>query len=39
MAACHHPRNVTPEDLAAAVRAPESPRSAGQELPEPDEAR
>jgi oligopeptide/dipeptide ABC transporter ATP-binding protein len=33
MAACHHPQNVTPEEIAAAERAPESPREAGDELP------
>jgi oligopeptide/dipeptide ABC transporter ATP-binding protein len=32
-AACHHPLNVTADDLAGARRAPESPRSAGDELP------
>jgi oligopeptide/dipeptide ABC transporter ATP-binding protein len=34
LAACHHPRNVTAEEVAAAKRSPVSPRSAGDELPE-----
>ena len=33
MAACHHPLNVTAEEISAAERDPSSPRSAGQELP------
>jgi len=33
LAACHHPRNVTAEDLAGAERDPASPLSAGDELP------
>ncbi len=33
-AACHHPLNVSDEQLAAAVRSPTSPRSAGDALPE-----
>jgi len=33
LAACHHPRNVTAEDLAGAERDPASPLSAGAELP------
>jgi oligopeptide/dipeptide ABC transporter ATP-binding protein len=33
LAACHHPRNVTPEEVAATVRSPTSPLSAGDELP------
>jgi len=33
LAACHHPRNVTAEDLAGAERDPTSPLSAGAELP------
>jgi oligopeptide/dipeptide ABC transporter ATP-binding protein len=33
LAACHHPRNVTPEDLAAAERSSASPVNAGAELP------
>jgi oligopeptide/dipeptide ABC transporter ATP-binding protein len=32
-AACHHPLNVTPADLAGAIRAPESPASSGPDLP------
>jgi oligopeptide/dipeptide ABC transporter ATP-binding protein len=34
LAACHHPRNVTADDLAAARRSPDSPLSAGEELPQ-----
>jgi oligopeptide/dipeptide ABC transporter ATP-binding protein len=34
LAACHHPLNVTGEDLAKATIAPESPLSAGQVLPD-----
>jgi peptide/nickel transport system ATP-binding protein len=34
LAACHHPRNVTADDLKAARIAPESPLSAGKGLPE-----
>jgi oligopeptide/dipeptide ABC transporter ATP-binding protein len=37
LAACHHPLNVTREEIAAAARSPFSPRSAGQELPDPSE--
>jgi oligopeptide/dipeptide ABC transporter ATP-binding protein len=33
LAACHHPLNVTPADLAAAVRSDTSPLSAGNVLP------
>ena len=33
LAACHHPLNVDPSDLASAVRSPLSPLGAGQELP------
>jgi oligopeptide/dipeptide ABC transporter ATP-binding protein len=32
-AACHHPLNVTAADIAVAVRAPQSPRSSGPDLP------
>jgi oligopeptide/dipeptide ABC transporter ATP-binding protein len=32
-AACHHPVNVGPSDIAAAVRSPAASRSAGPELP------
>jgi oligopeptide/dipeptide ABC transporter ATP-binding protein len=35
LAACHHPLNVTTEDLAAARRSPQSPASSGDELPQP----
>jgi oligopeptide/dipeptide ABC transporter ATP-binding protein len=31
--ACHHPRNVTAEEVAAATRSPLSPLSAGAEMP------
>lgn len=33
-AACHHPRNVNPAELNGATIASDSPRSAGQALPE-----
>jgi oligopeptide/dipeptide ABC transporter ATP-binding protein len=33
LAACHHPLNVTAEEISAAQRDPSSPRSAGDELP------
>jgi oligopeptide/dipeptide ABC transporter ATP-binding protein len=33
LAACHHPQNVTPDEVAAAVRSDASPLSAGQEMP------
>ena len=33
LAACHHPRNVSAEEIAAAKKAPSSPLSAGDELP------
>jgi oligopeptide/dipeptide ABC transporter ATP-binding protein len=32
-AACHHPLNVTPADIAVALRSTTSPRSAGPDLP------
>ena len=32
-AACHHPLNISPADLAAAVRSPAAPLSAGPDLP------
>ena len=32
--ACHHPQNVTAEEVRAATIAPESPRSAGDRLPD-----
>jgi peptide/nickel transport system ATP-binding protein len=38
LAACHHPLNVSREEIAAAERDPSSPLSAGEELPDPDEA-
>jgi oligopeptide/dipeptide ABC transporter ATP-binding protein len=31
--ACHHPRNVTADEIAAATRSPLSPLSAGEEMP------
>jgi oligopeptide/dipeptide ABC transporter ATP-binding protein len=34
LAACHHPRNVSAEEIAGAMKSPASPRSAGDELPE-----
>jgi oligopeptide/dipeptide ABC transporter ATP-binding protein len=34
LAACHHPRNVTPAEIAAAARSPLSPLSAGQLMPD-----
>jgi oligopeptide/dipeptide ABC transporter ATP-binding protein len=34
-AACHYPLNVTPEEMAASTRAPDSPLAAGDSLPEP----
>ncbi|MEX2196422.1 MAG: ABC transporter ATP-binding protein [Thermoleophilaceae bacterium] len=37
-AACHHPLNVTAEEISAATRSPQSPRAAGDGLPEPAEA-
>jgi len=33
LAACHHPRDVSASEIAAAVRDPSSPLSAGEELP------
>ena len=33
LAACHHPRHVTGEELAAATRSPHSPHTAGEETP------
>jgi oligopeptide/dipeptide ABC transporter ATP-binding protein len=33
LAACHHPLNVSPEEIAGAKRSDASPLSAGQELP------
>ena len=37
LAACHHPLNVTGEEIAAARRSETSPRTAGEELPDPSE--
>jgi oligopeptide/dipeptide ABC transporter ATP-binding protein len=34
LAACHHPRNVTPEEIKAATRSDHSPLTSGDELPE-----
>ncbi|MGN6187707.1 MAG: ABC transporter ATP-binding protein [Conexibacter sp.] len=36
LAACHHPLNVTDEEIAAATRSPLSPATAGEELPRPE---
>ena len=33
LAACHHPQNVTAEEIAAARRSPLSPLSAGEQMP------
>jgi oligopeptide/dipeptide ABC transporter ATP-binding protein len=38
LAACHHPLNVSGEEIAAAKRSPLSPVSAGDELPQPAQA-
>jgi oligopeptide transport system ATP-binding protein len=38
IAACHHPRNVSADEIRAARRSPASPRSAGEELPSVSEA-
>jgi oligopeptide/dipeptide ABC transporter ATP-binding protein len=38
LAACHHPRNVSGEEIAAATRSEASPLSAGADLPEATEA-
>ena len=37
LAACHHPLNVSPEEIKAAVRDETSPHSCGDELPSPSE--
>jgi oligopeptide/dipeptide ABC transporter ATP-binding protein len=37
-AACHHPQNVDAEMIARAEIAPDSPESAGDRLPAPEEA-
>jgi oligopeptide/dipeptide ABC transporter ATP-binding protein len=34
LAACHHPQNVTAQEIAAATRSPSTPLSAGEEPPE-----
>jgi oligopeptide/dipeptide ABC transporter ATP-binding protein len=34
LAACHHPLNVTAEEIAAAAKSPASPLSSGDELPQ-----
>ena len=34
LAACHHPQNVTAEEITAATRSAASPLSAGSELPQ-----
>jgi ABC-type antimicrobial peptide transport system ATPase subunit len=34
LAACHHPRNVSPEEVAASSRSEASPVEAGEELPQ-----
>jgi oligopeptide/dipeptide ABC transporter ATP-binding protein len=39
VAACHHPLNVTDEEVAAATRSPLSPLSSGDVLPGSPEAR
>jgi oligopeptide/dipeptide ABC transporter ATP-binding protein len=39
LAACHHPQNVTDEEIRAAVRSDDSPLSAGEERPGTEEAR
>ena len=38
LAACHHPLNVSAEEIKGAVKDPASPLSAGDELPSPSEA-
>jgi peptide/nickel transport system ATP-binding protein/oligopeptide transport system ATP-binding protein len=35
LAACHHPLNVTADEIAEAARSPLSPLGAGEELPDP----
>jgi peptide/nickel transport system ATP-binding protein/oligopeptide transport system ATP-binding protein len=37
LAACHHPVNVTREQVLAATRSPSSPLGSGQQLPETHE--
>jgi oligopeptide/dipeptide ABC transporter ATP-binding protein len=36
LAACHHPLNVTPDEIRAATKSENSPLSAGDQLPDPD---
>ena len=38
LAACHHPLNVSAEEIKAAVKDETSPLTSGDELPSPDEA-
>ena len=38
LAACHHPRNITPAEISAAARSPLSPLSAGQLMPDGQQA-
>jgi oligopeptide/dipeptide ABC transporter ATP-binding protein len=38
LAACHHPQNVTTEEIASVTRSPTTPISAGQEPPGAEEA-
>jgi oligopeptide/dipeptide ABC transporter ATP-binding protein len=38
LAACHHPLNVSDEEIEAARRSPLSPASAGEQLPQPSES-
>ncbi len=38
MAACHHPQNVTPEEIAAVKRSPASPLGSGEEAPGAEES-
>jgi len=38
LAACHHPLNVSADEIRAAVKDESSPLSSGDELPSPDEA-
>jgi len=33
LAACHHPQNVSAQEIAAAARSPSSPLSAGEQMP------
>jgi oligopeptide/dipeptide ABC transporter ATP-binding protein len=37
LAACHHPLNVSPEEIRAAVKDPTSPLTAGDDLPSQSE--